>query len=234
VPYVPVYWGSVPRLSVDWGSPPTIQVNVTVTCPSGASLALTDQNQRGLTDDMLGIGKDLEVAYDLSGFPSEIKMVAPEMPDVRMVHNLPSEIHIKSPEFPNIKFDVPEFKDIRILPPDTPLTIDAIGIPEAIWLKSEFKIPDKIEIAMPVRIPDTITIDASGIPDVIRVEGLPDVIRLEHNLPSTIKLEMPDKPEIELVYKGSPIPVQIELDIKKLIGDSDDLQCVTIVPCPRK
>lgn len=53
-------------------------------------------------------------------------------------------------------------------------------------------------------------------------------------MPTSIKLEMPDKPEIELVYKGSPIPVQIELDFKKLIGEGDDVQCVAIVPCARK
>lgn len=234
VPFVPVYWGSVPQVSVYWGNPPTIQVNVTVTCPSGASLALTDHHNQGFTDDMLGIGKDLEVEYDVSGFPSEIKLLSPEMPDVRVVHNMPSEIHIKSPEFPNIKFDIPEFKDIKILPPETPLQIEAIGIPEAIWLKVESPIPERIELAVPVDFPRTISIDASGIPDVIKIEGLPDVIRLEHNLPTSIKLEMPDKPEIELVYKGSPIPVQIELDFKKLIGEGDDVQCVAIVPCARK
>lgn len=228
VPSLPVYWGTVPYISVYWGTPPTVQVNVTVTCPSGAQLALTDP----LGVD--GLGKDLEVQYDVSGFPSEIRVIPPEIPDVRIVHDLPSEITVKSPVFPDVKFEVPEFKDIKILPPETQLTIEAIGIPDAIKLEPTLPIPDRIELAVPVRIPETITLDASGIPDVIRVEGLPDVIRLEHNLPASIKLEMPEKPEIELVYKGPPIPVQVELDIQKLIGDAENLQCVAIVPCPKK
>jgi hypothetical protein len=200
-----------------------------VTCPS-TPLALAATDPVGLTDDMLGVGKNIEVSYDISGFPSEVKMIPPDIPDVRILHDIPSEITVRTPIFPDLKVDVPTFRDIKIIPPETQLTIEAIGIPDIIRLESTFAIPDRIELVMPIRIPETIVLDASGIPDVIRIEGLPDVIRVEHTIPSVIKLEM-DKPEIELVYKGPPIPVQIELDIKKLIGDEENYPCVTIVPC---
>jgi hypothetical protein len=42
---------------------------------------------------------------------------------------------------------------------------------------------------------------------------------------------MPDNPEIELVYKGAPIDVKINLDISRLTGDPDSGNCVAIVPC---
>ena len=42
---------------------------------------------------------------------------------------------------------------------------------------------------------------------------------------------MPEKPEIEMVYKGAPIDVKIQLDISKIAGDDQKLNCVAIVPC---
>lgn len=232
-PNISMSWGSPPNVNINWGSPPTVQVNVTVTCPS-TPLALAAADPMGSTNDMLGIGKDLEVQYDISGFPSEIKVIPPNIPDVRIIHDVPSEIFIKSPEFPKIKFEVPEFRDIRILPPETPLTVEAIGIPTSIKLESEFRIPDRVELFMPVKIPEVIRIE-HDIPNMIRIEGLPDVIRIEHDIPKSIKIEMPDKmPEIDLVYKGSPIPVQIQIDFQKLLGDENNLPCFAMVPCGKR
>lgn len=219
-------------MTVNWGTPPTVNVNVTVTCPS-TPLALAAADPLGMTEDMLGVGKDLQVEYDVSGFPSEIKVIPPDIPDVKIVHDVPSEIVVRTPVFPDLKIDVPEFKDIRILPPETQLTIEAVGIPDVIRLVPTAVIPERIELFASVKIPEVIRLE-HDIPDVIRIEGLPDVIRLEHNLPSTIRLELPEKPEIELVYKGSPIPVQVQLDVQKLIGDAEDVQCVAIIPCPKR
>jgi hypothetical protein len=42
---------------------------------------------------------------------------------------------------------------------------------------------------------------------------------------------MPEKPEVELVYKGAPIDVKIQLDVNRLTGEGEKLQCVAIVPC---
>lgn len=226
-PQVSMAWGTPPSVNINWGSPPTIQVNVTVTCPS-TPLALAATDPMGLTDDMLGVGKDIQVEYDVSGFPSEIKVIPPEIPDVRIVHDLPTEITVKLPEFPEIKIAAPEFRDIRILPPETQLTIEAIGIPDSIRLETTTPIPERIELFTQVAIPEKIMIE-HDIPRIIRVEGLPDVIRVEHNLPSVIRVEMPEKPEIELVYKGSPIPVQVQLDVQKALGDRDNPIHVAIV-----
>lgn len=227
-PAVSMNWGTPPTVDINWGSPPTIQVNVAVACPS-TPLALAATDPMGLTNDMLGIGKDIQVEYDISGFPSEIKIIPPEIPDVRIVHDVPTEITVKFPEFPNLKFDVPEFRDVKILPPETQLTIEAVGIPRFITLESKTPIPDRIELYSSVEIPEKIVLE-HDIPRVIRVEGLPDIIRVEHDIPSVIRVEMPEKPEIELVYKGSPIPVQVQLDVQKALGDKDNPLHVAIVP----
>jgi hypothetical protein len=74
-------------------------------------------------------------------------------------------------------------------------------------------------------------LDASEIPDKIQVVGIPKHISLVGEIPSEIKLVMPDKPEVELVYKGAPIDVKIQLDVNRLTGEGEKLQCVAIVPC---
>ena len=75
-----------------------------------------------------------------------------------------------------------------------------------------------------------IEIDASSIPDKIQVIGIPSTIELV-GAPSEIKLVMPEKPEIELVYKGAPIDVKINLDVTKLTGENGEQPCFALVPC---
>ena len=38
-------------------------------------------------------------------------------------------------------------------------------------------------------------------------------------------------PEIELVYKGAPIDVKINLDVTKLTGENGEQPCFALVPC---
>jgi hypothetical protein len=75
----------------------------------------------------------------------------------------------------------------------------------------------------------TIKIDATGIPDKIQVVGIPSAIELVG--PSEIKLVLPEKPEIELVYKGAPIEVKVNLDVSRLTGEGENAQCFALVPC---
>jgi hypothetical protein len=101
-------------------------------------------------------------------------------------------------------------------------------LPSAIRLEA-FGLPSSIKLEVPEIMPK-IQIDASGIPDKIQVVGIPSAIEL-FGAPSEIKLVMPDKPEIELVYKGAPIDVKINLDISKLTGENGDQPCFALVPC---
>jgi hypothetical protein len=147
--------------------------------------------------------------------PAIIKVESIKIPSIIKITSdlyLPSEIKIRSEDIPS---------QIKVVSDNLPSTIsiDASNIPNFIRLE----VPDDF--------PRTIKIDASEIPDKIQVVGIPPQIELVGSIPSEIKLVMPDKPEIEMVYKGSPIDVKIQLDISKLNGDSQKGQCVAIVPC---
>jgi hypothetical protein len=178
---------------------------------------------------------DVEVdAMDL-GIPSVIHVVAPKMPDVKLVHNLPESI--------NVRLEVPVIPDIRILPPanfpteismlnTVPETIrvDATGLPSVISLDAS-GVPSVIRLEVPSNFPSTIKLDTSGLTD-IQVKGVPDTIVLKHDLPKEIIVKPAENLEIPLVYRGGPIPIQ--MDMKNLTGENgEDLPCFAIVPCKK-
>ena len=156
-----------------------------------------------------------------------------EIPDVRIIHDIPAIIRVESPIIPDIKILGPE------IPIPSEIKIDAEGVPSVIELKSydlpsaikldTSGLPSSIRVEMPEVMPK-IEIDASSIPDKIQVIGIPSTIELV-GAPSEIKLVMPEKPEIELVYKGAPIDVKINLDVTKLTGENGEQPCFALVPC---
>ena len=178
----------------------------------------------------------IEVQVGDLGIPSEIFVRVPEIPDIRIIHDIPAVIRVETPIIPDIKIIGPETplpKEIRILSENIPSTIELVSynLPKAIILDST-DLPRSIKLEVPESFP-SIKIDASGIPDKIQVVGIPSSIELV-GAPSEIKLVLPDKPEVELVYKGAPIDVKINLDISRLTGDDGSAQCVAIVPCTPK
>ena len=159
-------------------------------------------------------------------------MKVPEIPDIRVIHDIPAIIRVESPKIPDIKIIGPEKplpKEIRVIADNIPSAIELVchGLPKSIMLDVS-DLPKSIKLDVPENFP-AIKIDASGIPDKIQVVGIPPSIELVG--PSEIKLVLPDKPEIELVYKGAPIDVKINLDISRLTGEDGNAQCVAIVPC---
>jgi len=169
------------------------------------------------------------------GIPSIIKVIAPVMPDIKILHDIPAIIKfepINMPSFIRFSMDRDIPSEIRIISENIPSQIIVIseGIPSVININT-IGLPSFIKLEVPDDFPRTIRIDASGIPDKIQVVGIPPQIEIIGSIPSEIRLVMPDKPEIEMVYKGSPIDVKIELDISRLNGDGKKGQCVAIVPC---
>ena len=143
-----------------------------------------------------------------------IKVLSPEIPDIRII----------SPE-------IPSPSEIKMFVSNMPSTIELVSnLPDSIAIDSS-SLPKFIPLQVPDYFP-SIKIDASGIPDKIQVVGIPSVIELI-GAPSEIKLVLPDKPEVELVYKGSPIDVKISLDIGRITGENGNAQCVAIVPCAK-
>ncbi|RDJ35640.1 MAG: hypothetical protein DWQ19_12545 [Crenarchaeota archaeon] len=238
--------GSIPEtISVDWGTPPTIPVTfgpcnctVEVQCPSAsyaaqaraAELMANAEFSDPFTDPELGM--QLE-ASDL-GIPSEIKIIPPTMPDIKVVHEIPEYITLA----------VPEISDIKIIGPEVP-------IPSEIKVTSETTIPSQIELKS--ELPQSILLDVSGLPSAISVEfpeefptiqiegdipktiqvvGIPDSIELKGHIPSEININItpPEDLEIPLVYKGGPLPVEFVLPTPTG-QDGSKRPCFALVPC---
>lgn len=241
---------STPTMVVDWGGPfglpPVLSAIVTVQCPTGVPFMKDLSGQfiepgmgfmgnRNYSSENPSMNATIEV--DSLGIPSVINIVPPSIPPLTIdTSNIPSSIKIEKVDLPEqIKIIAPDVRlpsEIKIISEaDIPKSIflDATSVPTIIQIKSD--IPEFIGLNIPEDFPREIKIDASGIPSQIQVVGIPPVIEINGNIPSTIQLLMPEKPEIEMVYKGAPIDVKIQLDISKITGDDQKLNCVAIVPC---
>ena len=230
-------------IMVDWGAPPTLNVAFVAplqTQSSRRKATFDPELAKELGSDYTALFEDdgqstLQVEYDAVGIPSEIRIVPPEFPEIKLTHNIPSEISFTGiADIPKeIKFtgiDIP--KEI-IVTHEIPSEIKLIGeIPSTITIDAS-GIPGMIELRLLDKIPDTITIDGSSIPDSIKVVGIPDFIELRG--PESIKLVLDENIEVPLVYKQGPIDVKVELDMTKLLGrdENGEGSCVMIVPCNR-
>jgi len=201
-------------------------------------------NNDDFTDDGMvnAFSGDLQLEEMNLGIPSTIKLLVPDFPDIKVVHTIPYEISVTN------------LRDIQIIGPVEPLPqkivieqqhpipsivniVQAIPLPERIVveLADGFDLPHSIKVELLGEIPKSIMIDARGIPDQIRVVGIPDVISVVHDIPREIihRFEMPEIPEIPLVYKGGPIPMQFDPRGTFVNAEGEDLPCFAIVPCPK-
>ncbi len=175
-------------------------------------------------------------SYDL-GIPSEIRLVAPHIPDVRVIHDLPMFIDVRSVDLPTLievrsLTPIPqEIKLIHNLP--QAIELKATDIPTTIFLQNK-DVPHFIELRMAEDMPTKLQLEVTGMPESIQLVGAPTTIELVGNIPTAIQLVMPEKPEVEMVWKGDPIGVEVKLTMDKLLGDNDNAQCVAIVPCPKR
>jgi hypothetical protein len=227
---------------VDWGTPPTLNV--------AFAHQLASQKRRRYHPDDVAMMKELgedykdfypdqddtfQVEYDSIGIPSEITIVPPQFPDIKVIHDLPKEIKIVSDD---VKLD----GTIQILPPKTPIPTEIYvvnrenGIPSFIQVISDLPSVIRIEHTLPERImveginiPTEIRVDASGIPDTIQVTGFPESIALVG--PSEIKLTIDEDLEVPLVYRGAPIEFKVEFPKEWTNPDGQKYPCVQIVPC---
>ena len=229
-----VEWGSAPEIRVNWGSVPTISCVVAVECPSGNS---TTGLRRGLTLDDNFVDDfntdDFEIEIGDLGIPSEIKVVAPNFPDIRVSHDIPSFIEIKS-DIPSritiYQADVMP-KEIHVVAESLPrsIKVDSSSVPTSIAINAD-SIPGFITLVAP-DLPSVIAVDGSSIPDTIRVSGIPDFIEVK--MPSEIvaRLEVPENLEVPLVYRGDPVPIRFDASV---ISDGEEQMCFALVPCGKK
>jgi hypothetical protein len=230
---ISVTFPSPPCIPVCWGPVPTIPVLVTVSCPSttsGTSMAAMGRNAANMREmmaaskgsNLFDSPEDIEVSYDISGFPSEIKILPPD--DIYIKHDLPSEIHMRGFKFEPITFEIPSFPMIQHEP------ISFVGFPDTLMVDVADNFPRTIELSMPLEMPQ-IKLDVSDLPRTITVVGMPTSISVD---PIQIELKTPEF--IPLSYVGDAIPVsvtvQLEMNLNKMLLDNaDSTPCVRIIPC---
>lgn len=243
----------MPRLEVDWGTPPEMEVAMTfarqVQTPQrfAADESLMAEFG-GEFADLFDTKQTMNVSYEPVGIPSEITVIMPDDPTVRLdassldnktikidatAINLPNSIQIYGPENPipnSIVFDASDLvgaiEQLRNLPA---LKLDTSDL-KSIKLEMEKDIPDRIIVEIPKPIPDRIVVE-SNIPHTITLEGpvgIPLILPEEFFLPVKFPDVMPS-----IAVNVNPVEVKITMD--EIIGKTEDgRQCVMIVPCPAK
>jgi hypothetical protein len=243
---------NMPKLEVDWGEgPPPIQVELSFSKPVSDPQLFAQSVPNEFGDefaDLFAAKEHMKIEYEAVGIPSKIVVEAPTLEfntaplkDLRIAvenPNIPSSIQVFGPENP-----IPT--DIHIHGPATPLPaqieivnkgvptqielVAAPGLPTKLTL--EHDLPRTIKLEIPTPIPESILLDASGLPKSIPVTGVPSSIELV--APAGIPLLMPEKmPAMELAYNGPPIEVKVTLD--QLLGggpNSEGRPCFMLVPC---
>ena len=239
----------LPRLEVDWGAPPDMEVALTlaqnVKTPERFALDKDLQGEFGEEfADLFEASETMKVEYETVGIPEEIRIIPPDMPDVKVLADdvprsikldcseahIPTDIVIHGPESPipdSISLEGPE--EISLVYKGKGIKIDSSEV--TVKLEMDKEIPQTILVEMPEPIPEKIIVE-STIPDKIILEG-PVSIPLELPENISIPLTMPENPEVEMVWRGSPVEVKITMD-EVLDKDADGRNCVMIVPCPVK
>ncbi len=232
---------NLPEINVNWGAPPDMQVQMAMVRPVQNMRMLSqddlEKNEFGTEfADIFQAQNQIKVEYEPIELPSEILLVAPEIPKIEFA------------DPPKIQIDTQSIKlpDIRIAGPDEPIPVqlNLVGenIPdeiELVYKGDPIKLETtKITIEMEKDIPDRILIeqvepikiDASDIPKTIAFEGGTIELVVPENI--GVPLTFPEKmPDVEMVYKGAPIELKITMD--DIMAASNDGSCVMIVPCSR-
>ena len=218
-------------MSVSWDNVPTLSCVVTVECgsPSPTGVRKLDDN---FIDDFNN--EDFDIEINDIGIPSEIKVVVPKIPDIKVNHDIPEFIHVNSdiPQRVVVYQADPIPKEIKIVSESvmpSVIKIDHSEMPKSIKIDSS-SIPGFINL-VPLDIPERIVIDGSSIPETIKVVGIPDSIEVKMPNEIVAKLEVPENLEIPLVYKGGPVPIQFD---NSNLSVGDDQTCFALVPCNKK
>lgn len=237
VSLIGIDWGVTPEIGIDWTGQPQLSVQVALTQPTSRRQTQVDPDIISeLGEEFRSLLEDPVVEYEPLGIPERIELIPPNKEDLQIKYEGPERILLEMPkEMPReFELKIPKGfgKDIKIVGPEKPL-------PESINLVSELKIPSKISLehnlpeVIQLEAPKNLTIDVN-IPDYLSVKGIPDIIEVMGNIPSVIQMVMPENPEVEMVYRGSPIEMKISMDTSSLMTEDEEgnkRQCFMLVPC---
>lgn len=132
------------------------------------------------------------------GIPEEIRLIVPRIPEqIRLVglnQPIPNEITIKG--------DIP-----RSIQLNEHLVIDGKDIPR------------KILVEPAPNFPSTLKLEVTGMPQTLQVTGIPPTISVVGDIPRTIQLLMPEKPEVAMKWDGVPVELKPHPDLEKLFSN---------------
>lgn len=244
----------LPKLEVDWGNQPTMDVKMQMVkeVKTPQRFVVDEEIVKGFGTefaDLFEAANQFKVEYEAVDFPSEIHIVAPDLPkleidtgnipksiklDASEVH-IPTDVYIHGPESPipnSIKFDVTDLPEtIGLVAEGVSVSLDTRGA--SVELRGVEDIPDEILVRMVEPIPHEIVVNASDMPTEVRVtgfpEGIPLVIPEDLGIPVLFPEEMP---KLEIApYRGAPIELKITMD-DIMPKEADGRNCVMITPCP--
>lgn len=178
-------------ISVDWGTPPTLSCIISVQCCS--STPCPDSQNFAFSD-----GFNAEPTFMAQPFANvEVEDIGIPR-EIRLYHDVPREILVKTKDA-----NIPEIIKVENTIPDS-IYLNSSDVPRIIAIDSS-SIPKFIELRM------TEELKVTGIPDQLQVVGLPSSIE--------VKMIMPENPYVELIYKGDPIELNINVDISKNLSE---------------
>lgn len=151
--------------------------------------------------------------------PSEIKLVVPKIPDIKVMNTLPKEINIIGKIPDQIKLVGPTIPSEITIRGDIPKSIEIThNLPEKIVVDAS-DIPRKIMVEPVADFPSVIRFEVVGMPQTLQVTGIPKTIEIIENIPRTIQLVMPENPEVIMKWNGVPVEMKASPDLEKLFAN---------------
>ncbi|CAE7860325.1 colH [Symbiodinium microadriaticum] len=240
----------LPKLEVDWGQQPEMEFKMQMVkeVKTPQRFAVDERIVEGFGTefaDLFEAADQYKVEYEAVDFPSEIQIVAPELPKIEIDSggipkqikldasevDIPTDVFIHGPESPipnSIKFDVTDLPEtIGIVAEGVSIPVDTKGA--SIELTGVEEIPEEILVRMVDPIPTEIMVNAEGIPTELKVTGFPEGVVLEIPEDAGIPVLFPEEmPQIEIApYSGAPLELKITMDELNHITSPEDRKLLT-------
>ncbi len=204
--FTTISFSTPPTISVDWRTPPTLSCIVTVACPVSSTSGSSSPMQGFAADfqDGFGMVEDIPVTLNDIGIPEEIRLVVPNIPDMKLIHDLPTELRLVHDLPTELRLVHDLHKEIKLNADDVPksIPVDASSMPKVILVEPAPNFPTVIRLEL-------------DMPQSLQVTGFPKSIELVG--PSFIQLVMPEDPVVRMVFDGAPLQLTLAPEVEKLL-----------------
>ncbi len=185
------------------------------------AMNVQDQTLKDIEKEILkqrAVRDEDSIPFTLDGLlPSEIKLIVPKIPDIKVSDTLPKEILLRGQVPGQIKLIGPTIPSEITIRGDIPKSIEIThNLPDKIVIDGS-DIPRKIMVEPVENFPSVIRLEVIGMPQTLQVTGIPKTIEIIENIPRTIQLVMPENPVVEMKWNGVPVELKPSPDLEKLL-----------------